>query len=124
MTAPDPLSITFSALADPTRRAILMQLMDGEASVGELARGVEMSAPSFSRHIKVLEGAGLITRHTDAQWRRCQLRQAALQAALEWLRAYERLWDDQLGKLADYVDQLEHSTSPRAPNGRNKRRRR
>ena len=124
MDAADPLSTIFAALADPTRRGILLQLKRGEASVGELARSAAMSAPSFSRHIKVLEGAGLITRHTDAQWRRCRLRQPALQAALDWLKSYEQLWDDQLDKLADYVDQLEHTAAQRVPSGRNKRRRR
>jgi len=102
----DRLTATFSALADPTRRAVLARLIDGRATVGELARGTKISAPSFSRHLKVLERAGLIARERDAQWRRCRLQPRALQAAFDWLKDYEQLWDEQLEKLAAYVDQL------------------
>ena len=100
------LDATFSALADPTRRAVLARLMDGQATVGELARGIRISAPSFSRHLKVLEKAGLISRQHDAQWRRCQIQPRALRVAFDWLKDYEQIWAGQLDKLSAYVDRL------------------
>jgi DNA-binding transcriptional ArsR family regulator len=106
MATADQLTLVFAALADPTRRAVLGRLKRGEATVGELAQDFDMSAPSFSRHVKVLERAGLIAREPDAQWRRCRLQEPALRAAVEWLKTYERLWDDQLDKLAQYVGAL------------------
>lgn len=112
------LTRTFAALADPTRRAVLARLMEGEATVGDLARGVRISAPSFSRHLKVLESAGLIAREADAQWRRCRLQPQALHTAFDWLKNYEQVWDEQLNKLSAYVDELNAGTKTRGPHGK------
>ena len=90
MTMPDPLSATFAALADPTRRAILARLASGEASVTELAEPFEMSMPAISKHLKVLERAGLIARGRDAQWRPCRLEAAPLKDAAAWVDHYRR----------------------------------
>lgn len=117
------LDATFSALADPTRRAILSRLVDGQATVGELARGSRISAPSFSRHLKVLEQAGLIARQADAQWRRCRLEPLGLRAAFDWLQGYEQMWSGQLDKLADYVDELNAQEKRQRDSGRQDNRR-
>ena len=101
---PDPLSTTFAALADPTRRAILARLSTGAASVGELAAPFAMSQPAISKHLKVLERAGLITRGREAQWRPCMLEAAPLQQANEWLERYAAFWSEQLDKLAAFVE--------------------
>jgi DNA-binding transcriptional ArsR family regulator len=101
----DPLSTTFAALADPTRRAILARLSSGEASVGELAAPFAMSQPAISKHLKVLERAGLITRGRAAQWRPCKLEAAPLQQANEWLERYAAFWSGQLDRLAAFVEQ-------------------
>lgn len=103
----DHLSTTLSALADPTRRAILARLASGEASVGELAEPFEISLPAVSRHLKVLERAGLIARGRDAQWRPCRLETAPLQEVDAWLTRYRRLWDERLDRLGDYLDELQ-----------------
>ena len=103
----DHLSATFGALADPTRRAILARLAAGEASVTELAGPFDMSLPAVSRHLKVLERAGLITRSRTAQWRPCQLASEPLKEATEWLDPYRRFWDESLDNLADYLDELQ-----------------
>src|SRR5262249_38683401 len=89
---PDLLSATFSALADPTRRAILARLAHGEATVNELAEPFEISLPAVSRHLKVLEGAGLISRGREAQWRPCRLEPERLKAVDDWLSVYRRFW--------------------------------
>ncbi len=102
----DPLSTVFSALADPTRRAILARLAQGPASVGELAKPFALSLPTVSRHLKVLARAKLISRQVDAQWRRCSLQVAPLQEAAGWLARYRAFWDGQLASLSDYVAQL------------------
>jgi DNA-binding transcriptional ArsR family regulator len=104
---PDRLSTTFGALADPTRRAILARLAAGEASVTELAEPFAMSLPAVSRHLKVLERAGLIARSRTAQWRPCRLAPAPLKAASEWLEGYRRFWDESLDNLADYLKELQ-----------------
>jgi DNA-binding transcriptional ArsR family regulator len=91
--SPDRLSTTFSALADPTRRAILARLISGEASVTELAEPFEMSLPAVSKHLKVLEHAGLITRGREAQWRPCRLEAGPLKDAADWLEHYRRFWE-------------------------------
>jgi DNA-binding transcriptional ArsR family regulator len=101
------LTKTFAALADPTRRRVLARLTRGTATVGELASDTDISAPSFSRHLQVLEQAGLIARATDAQWRHCRLETTALREAFDWLKDYERLWDEQFDKLADYIGRLD-----------------
>lgn len=104
---PDPLSATFAALADPTRRAILARLAQGDTSVSELAAPFDMSLPAVSKHLKVLERAGLITRGRDAQWRPCRLEAAPLKAASGWMETYRRFWDDALDGLEDYLSVLQ-----------------
>ncbi|MGH6952589.1 MAG: ArsR/SmtB family transcription factor [Alphaproteobacteria bacterium] len=100
----DALSATFAALADPTRRAILLRLADGESSVGALARPFRISLPAVSRHLKVLEGAGLIRRERDAQWRRCRLEPRGLRPAADWIERYRRFWEGRLDALAAYLE--------------------
>jgi len=95
----DRLSVVFSALADPTRRAILARLASGTASVTELAAPFEMSLPAISKHLKVLERAGLISRGREAQWRPCRLEAAPLQDAADWLEAYRQFWEESLDRL-------------------------
>ena len=103
---PDPLSTTFSALADPTRRAILARLASGEATVTELAEPFEMSLPAVSKHLKVLQRAGLIARGREAQWRPCRLEAAALQDAADWIEHYRRFWEESFDRLDDYLSEL------------------
>jgi len=103
----DPLSATFAALADPTRRAILARLASGEATVNELAEPFEISLPAVSRHLKVLEGAGLISRTREAQARPCKLETETLQQAFSWIEHYRRFWDDSFDRLADYLAELQ-----------------
>jgi len=105
--SPDRLSMTFSALADPTRRAILARLASGAASVGELAEPFAMSLPAVSKHLKVLEHAGLIRRGREAQWRPCQLEAGPLKDAADWLEHYRRFWEQSLDRLGDYLDELQ-----------------
>jgi DNA-binding transcriptional ArsR family regulator len=100
----DRLSTTFAALADPTRRAILARLMQGETTVGELARPFDISAPAISRHLRVLESAGLIERRVEAQWRLCRLRGDAMREAADWLERYRAFWEESLDRLADYLE--------------------
>src|SRR5689334_9433848 len=102
----DPLSATFAALSDPTRRAILARLLTGECSVGELAQPFEMSMPAVSKHLRVLERAGLIAQRRDAQWRRCRLQAAPLKQVADFAERYRRLWEERLDRLDDYVQQL------------------
>ena len=103
----DTLSTTFQALADPTRRAILAQLALGERSVTELAAPFDMSLPGISKHLKVLEHAGLISRSRDAQWRPCKLEPKALMQVDAWLEEYRRLWEERFDRLDDYLKQLQ-----------------
>jgi DNA-binding transcriptional ArsR family regulator len=103
----DPLSATFSALADPTRRAILARLALGETSVTELAEPFEMSMPAVSKHLKVLERAGLITRGREAQWRPCRIEPQALKSVDEWLQRYREFWEASLDRLGEYLDELQ-----------------
>ena len=102
---PDHLSNTFSALADPTRRAILARLAAGEASVTELAEPFAMSLPAVSKHLKVLERAGLISRSRTAQWRPCRLAPEPLKDAAGWIDEYRRFWDESLDRLAEFLDE-------------------
>src|SRR5215475_1275860 len=97
--SPDRLSTTFAALADPTRRAILARLATGEASVTELAAPFAMSLPAISKHLKVLEHAGLIARGREAQWRPCRLEVKGLKAVDDWLTSYRRFWDESFDKM-------------------------
>ncbi|HXF53743.1 MAG TPA: metalloregulator ArsR/SmtB family transcription factor [Hyphomicrobiaceae bacterium] len=103
----DRLSATFSALADPTRRAILARLALGETSVSELAEPFDMSLPAVSKHLKVLERAGLITRGRAAQRRPCRLEPSALRGVDEWLESYRRLWNERLDRLDVYLRELQ-----------------
>jgi DNA-binding transcriptional ArsR family regulator len=112
---PDPLSATFSALADPTRRAILARLAQGEATVNELANPFEISLPAVSRHLKVLEGAGLISRGREAQWRPCRLEPEQLKAVDDWLSVYRRFWDESLDSLVAYLEELGEEESRKRP---------
>jgi DNA-binding transcriptional ArsR family regulator len=103
----DPLSATFAALADPTRRAILARLAAGESSVTEIARPFAMSLPAITKHLKVLERSGLITRSRDAQWRPCRLQAAPMKQAIDWLQIYRRHWEESFDRLDDYLKQLQ-----------------
>lgn len=104
---PDRLSVTFAALADPTRRAILARLASGETSVSDLAKPFDMSLPAVSKHLKVLERAGLIARGREAQWRPCRLDALALKEVDEWLERYRRFWDQSLNRLDDYLREIQ-----------------
>lgn len=103
----DQLSVTFAALADPTRRAILAHLAKGEASVTELAQPFEMSLPAISKHLKVLERAGLIARGREAQWRPCRLEAEPLKDAADWIEQYREFWEQSLDRLEDYLQELQ-----------------
>jgi DNA-binding transcriptional ArsR family regulator len=103
----DPLSTIFSALADPTRRAILARLTAGEASVTELAEPFEMSMPAISKHLKVLERAGLIARGREAQWRPCRLEAEPLKEVADWLEHYRRFWEQSFDRLGEYLRELQ-----------------
>jgi len=106
MNATQHLDATFAALADPTRRAILARLANGEASVNELAKPFAMSQPAISKHLKVLERAGLITRGRDAQRRPCRIEARPLAAANDWLEGYRQFWDSQFQRLDALLDEL------------------
>ena len=103
----DRLSETFAALADPTRRAILARLTLGETSGAELSKPFDISGPAISKHLKVLERAGLITRSREAQWRPCKIEPQALKHVDEWLERYRRFWEERLDRLDDYLRQLQ-----------------
>jgi DNA-binding transcriptional ArsR family regulator len=116
--SPDHLSTTFAALADPTRRAILARLSTGEATVTDLAEPFEMSMPAISKHLKVLERAGLVARSREAQWRPCRIEAAPLKDVAEWVEDYRRIWEQRLDRLDDYLKELQakekkHARRPR-----------
>jgi DNA-binding transcriptional ArsR family regulator len=113
----DRLNATFAALADPTRRAILARLASGEASVSELAAPFEMSLPAVSKHLKVLERAGLITRGRAAQWRPCRLEAAPLKDASDWLEEYRSFWEESFDGLEDYLRELQEKEKTDGRNG-------
>src|ERR1700685_3496078 len=122
---PDPLSTTFAALADPTRRAILVRLALGETSVTELAEPFDMSLPAISKHLKVLEHAGLISRGREAQWRPCRIAPVSLRQVDSWLGGFRRFWDENFGRLDDYLEELKakeaaNATAPARSKGRAK----
>ncbi|MEV6097417.1 ArsR/SmtB family transcription factor [Nocardia sp. NPDC059091] len=108
----DQLDSVFAALSDATRRAILARLAEGEATVGELAEPFAMSLPAVSKHLKVLERAGLITRSRDAQWRPCRLEPAPLAAATDWLERYRNFWGDRLDRLDEHLQRIQHKELP------------
>jgi DNA-binding transcriptional ArsR family regulator len=110
----DPLSTTFAALADPTRRAILSRLALGETSVMELAEPFDMSLPAISKHLKVLEHAGLISRSREAQWRPCRIAPVSLKEVDSWLGNFRRFWDESFHRLDGYLEELKAKGSVKA----------
>ncbi|WP_029416281.1 ArsR/SmtB family transcription factor [Brevundimonas bacteroides] len=110
----DDLSAKFAALADPTRRAILARLTEGEASVNDLAQPFDMSLAAVSKHLKVLENAGLITRGKEAQWRPARLEPMGLKGMAEWLEHYRRYWDSSFDRLDAYLNKIQKG-DPRGP---------
>lgn len=113
----DPLSSTFAALADPTRRAILTRLSTGRHSVSELAAPFDMSLPAVSKHLKVLERAGLIERGREAQWRPCTLQATPLREASDWIGQYRRFWEESLDRMEDYLRELQAREHPHDKEG-------
>jgi DNA-binding transcriptional ArsR family regulator len=108
-TSPDPLSTTFAALADPTRRAILARLAGGEATVTDLAAPFDLSLPAISKHLKVLQRAGLIEQGRQAQWRPCRLKPDGLRDVSDWIGQYRRHWEDSFDRLDDYLRELQQT---------------
>lgn len=121
--SPDHLSTTFAALADPTRRAILSRLSLGELSVTELAEPFEMSMPAVSKHLKVLERAGLIARGREAQWRPCRLEAAPLKDVADWVERYRDIWEQRFDRLDAYLREIQAKQRKETPHGRKPRRR-
>ena len=121
---PDRLSATFAALADPTRRAILARLASGESSVTELAEPFDMSLPAVSKHLKVLERAGLIMRGREAQWRPCRIEPRALKEVDDWLERYRRFWEQSFDRLDDYLTELQAKEKKHGRESNAKRRNR
>ena len=111
----DHLTSTFTALSDPTRRAILARLSTGEATVTELAEPFRISLPAVSRHLKVLEEAGLIARGRDAQWRPCRLRASPLREVADWVERYRRFWEESFDRLDDYLRELQGKEGNHGP---------
>ncbi len=111
----DPLSLTLSALADPTRRAILVRLRDGRATVGQLAEPFDLSLPAVSKHLKVLERAGLIERSRQAQTRPCTLRPEPMREAAEWINRYRNLWEGRLDRLDEYLKDVQRQPADLPP---------
>ena len=120
--AADHLSSTFAALADPTRRAILARLASGECSVTELAKPFEMSMPAVSKHLRVLERAGLIARGREAQWRPCRLEPGPLKQVADWTERYRHIWEARLDRLDDYLQELKKKEKKHARKPRSKQR--
>jgi DNA-binding transcriptional ArsR family regulator len=121
--APDQLSATFAALADPTRRAILARLVSGECSVTELAKPFDMSMPAVSKHLRVLERAGLIARGREAQWRPCRIEAGPLKEASDWIERYRHIWESRLDRLGDYLKELKQRAKDKEKkHGRHPRR--
>jgi DNA-binding transcriptional ArsR family regulator len=110
----DQLSATFSALADPTRRAMLLRLRSGEASVKDLAGPFKISPPAVSKHLKVLEKCGLISRGRRAQWRPCRIEAGALKEASDWMEQYRRVWEERLDRLEIYLEELQKAPKEKA----------
>ena len=114
----DKLTLTFTALSDPTRRAILAKLARGEATVKELARPFDISAPAITKHLKVLEKAGLISRGRDAQWRPCRIEAEALKEVADWVGEYKRFWEESFDRLDEYLKTMTQKKGKK--NGRKK----
>jgi DNA-binding transcriptional ArsR family regulator len=112
----DALSLTFSALADPTRRGILARLAQGEATVNELAEPFRLKLPTVSKHLKVLQRAGLVTQGRKAQWRPCRLELAPLREVTDWVECYRRIWAERYGRLDDYLAELQEKEKNRDRN--------
>jgi len=125
--AADSLSSTFAALADPTRRAILARLSDGQASVGELAEPFDMSLPAVTKHLKVLQRAGLISQGREAQWRPCRLEARPMRDAVQWMESYRRHWEQRFDRLDEYLKSVHRpqfaEKSPKKKGVRHARRR-
>lgn len=121
---PDQLSATFAALADPTRRAILARLASGEVSVGELAAPFDMTLPAVTKHLNVLERAGLIARGRDAQWRPCRLQAAPLKEAAGWLDGYREHWEQRFDRLDAYLKDLQTKDSAKKAKSARRRKKR
>jgi len=119
--AADPLSATFAALADPTRRAILARLVEGECAVTALAEPFDMSLPAVSKHLRVLENAGLIARGQKAQWRPCRIEAGPLKDVAEWAERYRHIWEGRLDRLDGYLQELKAKGKERK-HGRQQRR--
>jgi DNA-binding transcriptional ArsR family regulator len=114
MSTDDELSVIFAALADPTRRAILARLAQGEATVNELAAPFNLSLPGVSKHLKVLQHAGLISQGRRAQWRPCRLEPERLKDAADWIQTYRQIWEDRFDRLDEYLRDLQRSQSSEA----------
>jgi DNA-binding transcriptional ArsR family regulator len=119
--ASDHLSTTFAALADPTRRAILARLAQGEATVTELAEPFALSLPTVSKHLKVLQHAGLVSQGRKAQWRPCRLEAAPLHAVANWMEGYRQFWDESFDRLDDYLQELQEQAQGQEPGKENTR---
>ena len=117
---PDQLSVTFAALADPTRRAILSRLLLGECSVTDLAEPFDMSMPAVSKHLRVLERAGLIAQRREAQWRHCRVEAGPLKEVADWTEHYRHLWEARLDRLDQYLQQMQGKETKR--HGRKQRK--
>jgi DNA-binding transcriptional ArsR family regulator len=124
MQVVDPLSAALSALADPTRRAILARLADGQATVNELAEPFAISLPAVSRHLKVLETAGLISRGREAQWRPCRLETQALKGVDDWLSRYRRFWTGSFDRMEAYLDELKRKEKRKSKEPRKRKEKR
>jgi DNA-binding transcriptional ArsR family regulator len=119
---PDILSTTFAALADPTRRAILARLVSGECSVTELAEPFDMSLPAVSKHLRVLEHAGLVAQRRDAQWRRCRIEAGPLKDVADWAEHYRHIWEQRLDRLDTYLKQIKPKENKSHGNRQRKRK--
>lgn len=114
-TSQDKLNLTFTALADPTRRAILARLSQGEATVKDLAKPFDMSAPAITKHLKMLENAGLISRGREAQWRPCRLEADGLKDVADWIGEYRKFWEDSFDRLDAYLKTMTSRTEKKKP---------
>jgi DNA-binding transcriptional ArsR family regulator len=120
--AVDHLSTTFAALSDPTRRAILARLAQGEATVNELAEPFALSLSTISKHLKVLQHAGLVSQGRKAQWRPCRLEAGPLQEVADWVEGYRRFWEGSFDRLDEYLRDVQSADKRRPPKGRGRRR--